>query len=49
MGPSKKHREDAWDVRRRYRAELAEQAEKVKKKAEEAERKAAEKQKKEGK
>lgn len=45
MGPSKKRREDAADVRRQYRGHLAEAAEEAAKKAEEAKRKAAEKKK----
>lgn len=42
MGPSKKHREDAMDVRRQDRAEQARLAEEAKRRAEEAKRKAEE-------
>ena len=49
MGPSKKRREDALDIRRQYRAEMAKQLEEVKRKEAEAKRRAEEKRKKEGK
>lgn len=42
MGPSKKRREDAMDVRRRDRAEQARLAEEAKRRAEEAKKKAEE-------
>ena len=43
MGPSKKRRDDAWEVRRRYRGELVDQLKEAKRKQEEAERGAGEK------
>ncbi|MFD0902390.1 hypothetical protein [Actinomadura sediminis] len=43
MGPSKKRREDAWDVRRQQRAQAAKELEEVKRKAEEARRRAEQK------
>lgn len=43
MGPSKKRRDDGWDLRRQHRAHLAEAAEKAAEKAKEAKRRAEEK------